>query len=60
MAEGEGSLGAMINDKGLYEDLRKLTEDAQNLLQNIKDEPKRYVHFSLFGKKDKATDNKAN
>ena len=60
MAEGEGSLGAMINDKGLYDDLRKLTEDAQNLLQNIKDEPKRYVHFSLFGKKDKATDNKAN
>jgi len=60
MAEGEGSLGAMINDKGLYEDLRKLTQDAQNLLQNIKDEPKRYVHFSLFGKKDKATDNKAN
>lgn len=60
MAEGEGSFGAMINDKGLYEDLRKLTEDAQNLLQNIKDEPKRYVHFSLFGKKDKATDNKAN
>ena len=61
MAQGEGSIGAMINDNGLYKDLRKLTEDAQNLLQNIKDQPKRYVHFSLFGKKEnkqKKEDNK--
>ena len=57
MAEGEGSLGALMQDKGLYNDLRILTEDAQNLLKDIKSQPKRYVHFSLFGRKDEPQNN---
>lgn len=60
MAEGEGSLGALMQDKGLYDDLRTLTEDAQNLLKDIKDRPKRYVHFSLFGRKDESQDKSTN
>ena len=60
MAEGQGSLGALIQDDGLYNDLRLLTEDAQNLLQDIKNQPKRYVHFSLFGRKDKPTETQSN
>lgn len=60
MAEGQGSLGALIQDDGLYNDLRSLTEDAQNLLQDIKNQPKRYVHFSLFGRKDKPTETQSN
>ena len=62
MAQGEGSLGALMQDKGLYDDLRTLTEDAQNLIKDIQESPKRYVHFSLFGQKeepkDKNKDNK--
>ena len=58
MADGEGSLGALMQDKGLYNDLRILTEDAQNLLKDIKSQPKRYVHFSLFGRKDEPQNNK--
>jgi len=62
LAQGEGSLGALMQDKGLYDDLRTLTEDAQNLLKDIQESPKRYVHFSLFGQKeepkDKNKDNK--
>ncbi len=57
MADGEGSLGALMQDKGLYNDLRTLTEDAQNLLKDIKSQPKRYVHFSLFGRKDEPQNN---
>lgn len=60
MADGQGSLGALMQDKGLYDDLRTLTEDAQNLLKDIKDRPKRYVHFSLFGGKDESQDKSTN
>ena len=60
MADGHGTLGALMQDKGLYEELRTLTEDAQNLVKNIQDQPKRYVHFSLFGRKDDASDKSTN
>lgn len=60
MARGEGSLGALIKDDNLYQDLRILTEDAQNLLKDIKSQPKRYVHFSLFGRKDEPQEDQTN
>jgi len=60
MAQGEGSLGALIQDDGLYQDLRTLTEDAQNLLKDIKSQPKRSVHFSLFGRKDDTQEHQPN
>ena len=60
MARGEGSLGALIKDDNLYQDLRTLTEDAQNLLKDIKSQPKRYVHFSLFGRKDEPQEDQTN
>ncbi len=60
MARGEGSLGALIKDDNLYQDLRTLTEDAQNLLKDIKSQPKRYVHFSLFGRKDEPQEDQMN
>jgi len=60
MADGHGTLGALMQDKGLYEELRTLTEDAQNLVKDIQDQPKRYVHFSLFGRKEDTSDKSTN
>lgn len=55
MAAGEGTLGALIYDRELYQNLENVTSDAQKLLEDIKAQPKRYVHFSLFGAKDKSS-----
>ena len=51
---GEGSLGKIIYDPALYDNLTGATEELERLLIEIKEHPKRFVHFSLFGKKDDA------
>ncbi len=50
---GEGSIGALMFDKSLYQNLDSATENLSSLLYDMKDNPKRYVHFSLFGRKEK-------
>lgn len=49
----EGSIGKLINDEQLYDNLEGATRQLEQLLQDIKLNPKRYVHFSVFGKKNK-------
>ncbi len=49
----EGSLGKLMNDPQLYNNLNATLQDADSLVIDLKQHPKRYVHFSLFGKKDK-------
>ena len=49
----EGTLGLMLNDANLYNNLNNTVRSADSLLTNVKAHPKRYVHFSLFGRKDK-------
>ena len=49
----KGSLGLLMNDPSLYHNLNRTLSDADSLVTNLKAHPKRYVHFSLFGKKDK-------
>ncbi|RRO14032.1 MCE family protein [Flavobacteriaceae bacterium 14752] len=51
--EGDGSLGKLMNDDKLYVNLEKASKQLEELLQDIKLNPKRYMHFSVFGKKNK-------
>ena len=48
-----GTLGLLMNDASLYHNLNSTMMSADSLLINLRQHPKRYVHFSLFGKKDK-------
>lgn len=49
----DNNLGLLLNDSSLYNNLNRTTFNAAALLEDLKLHPKRYVHFSLFGKKDK-------
>lgn len=49
----EGTLGLLMRDATLYNNLSNTAADADSLLKDLKKHPKRYVHFSVFGKKDK-------
>lgn len=48
-----GTLGLLLKDGALYTSLDSTVNSANALLKDLKEHPKRYVHFSLFGKKDK-------
>ena len=49
----DNTVGLLFNDPTLYNNLSTTTANAASLLEDLKNHPKRYVHFSLFGKKDK-------
>lgn len=49
--QGQGSLGLLVNDKALYDNLRKSSEDLDKLIVDLKKNPHRYVHISLIGRK---------
>ena len=51
--KGEGSVGKLLNDEKLYDDLTGASEQLELLLEDLRLNPKRYVHFSLFGRKAK-------
>lgn len=48
----EGSLGLLLNDRELYDNLTRMAADGDSLVTDLKAHPKRYVHFSVFGKKE--------
>ncbi len=50
---GEGTLGQLMYNKSLYNHIDAAVLSADSLLTDLKAHPKRYVHFSVFGKKDK-------
>lgn len=54
--KGQGSLGLLLNDEKLYNDLAASSRQLDLLLNDIRINPKRYVHFSIFGKTGKPAD----
>ena len=51
----DNTVGLLFNDPTLYNNLSTTTANAASLLEDLKSHPKRYVHFSLFGRKEKQT-----
>ena len=51
--EGEGTLGAILKDRTVYDQLNQTVLSAELLLDDLRTHPKRYVNFSIFGKKEK-------
>ena len=50
---GEGTVGKLLKDDQLYDNLEGASRQLEQLLQDLKLNPKRYVHISVFGKKQK-------
>ncbi len=50
---GEGSLGLLIHDDSLYESLLETNASVQLLINDIRNYPNRYLHFSVFGSREK-------
>ncbi len=51
--KGQGTMGMLLNNDSLYRKLDASAKDLDELLKDFKENPKRYVHFSVFGKKEK-------
>lgn len=49
----DGTLGALINDRSIYDKLKDAILSAEILIDDLRAHPKRYVNISVFGKKDK-------
>ena len=50
---GKGTLGKIVNDESLHESLMDASDELESLLSDLKNHPKRYINFSIFGKKEK-------
>jgi len=50
---GQGSLGALLNNPQLYQNLQQSTANLNRLLEDMRLNPQRYVHFSIFGSRQK-------
>ena len=53
LENGEGSMGKLLTDEQLYENLKGASKQLDELLEDVKLNPKRYIHISVFGKNNK-------
>lgn len=51
--KGNGTMGKLMYDEQVYTNLANASKELEELLREMKEHPKRFVHFSLFGKKEK-------
>lgn len=51
--QGQGSLGKLAKNDSLYNNLNRFSANLDSLMVDFRERPKRYVHFSVFGRKDK-------
>jgi len=52
--EGQGTFGKMAKNDSLYNNLNKSSADLDKLLKDLRINPERYIHFSVFGRKEKS------
>lgn len=52
LKDSEGTVGELINDKSIYNNLENATEKLNILIEDIKLNPDRYINFSVFGRKN--------
>ena len=50
---GDGTISKLLNDDELYTNLTNASKELEELLREVKEHPKRFVHLSVFGKKEK-------
>ena len=50
---GEGTVGQLLNNDTLYTNLEAAAKDLDKLFLDLRLNPERYVHFSIFGRKNK-------
>jgi phospholipid/cholesterol/gamma-HCH transport system substrate-binding protein len=55
--EGQGTIGKLAKNDSLYNNLNKSSEDLDKLLKDLRVNPERYIHFSVFGRKSKPVPN---
>lgn len=53
MTDPNGTIGALMSDRGLYDSMNRTVNDMDSLMMDLRANPKRYVHFSVFGRKNK-------
>lgn len=53
MEQGQGTLGALLHNDTLYQNLQSASREMDMLMEDLRLNPNRYVHLSLFGKKDR-------
>lgn len=53
---GEGTVGMLVRNDTLYQNLQAATLELDKLLEDMRVNPKRYVHFSVFGRREKPQD----
>lgn len=51
--EGQGTAGKLLKNDSLYNNLNKSSEDLDKLLKDLRLNPERYIHFSIFGRKSR-------
>ncbi|MEK9613631.1 MAG: hypothetical protein VW080_06870 [Flavobacteriaceae bacterium] len=53
LQKGQGTAGKLLKDDTLYNELVNSSQALEALLTDLKTHPKKYVHFSIFGRKEK-------